>query len=301
MTMEEAAMIAVMGATGKTGGAAATKLLASGKKIRVIGRSEERLRKLRERGAETAVGDALDAAFLTSAFRGAKAVYAMAPADVTQPDIRSYYGRFGETIGQAVKSAGVKQVVFLSSIGAELPGGTGPIAGLHDVEERFKTLGVDVLFLRPGYFFENLYGSLPLIKHQGINGAAMEPDVPVVMTATRDIGAAAADELARGEFRGTSVRELLAPRDYTMAGVTKILGAKIGKPDLKYVRFPDADFAEALVKMGFSRGMAAAFVEMANAFNAGKLRPLEGRNKGTTMPTPFETVADELAAAYRAM
>ena len=47
--------------------------------------------------------------------------------------------------------------------------------------------------------------------------------------------------------------------------------------------------------------MADAFVEMAQAINAGKVRPLEGRNKRTTMSTPFETVAERLSAAYRAL
>ena len=192
-------------------------------------------------------------------------------------------------------------MVFLSSLGGELPGGTGPIAGLHDLEERFKTLGVDLLILRPGYFYENLHATLGLIKQQGINGGAIDPDVPVTMTATRDIGATAADELKRGEFRGISVRELLGPRDYTLAEATRILGGKIGKPDLKYVRFSDADFAATLVKMGISRGIADSFVEMCQAINSRKVRPLEGRNKSTTMPTPFETVAEQLAAAYRSM
>ena len=294
-------MFAVMGASGHTGKAAADSLLSAREKVRVIGRSEERLRGLRERGAETAVGDALDAAFLTSAFRGAKGVYAMVPPDLTQPNVRTYYGRFAETIARAVQGSGVKQMVFLSSLGAELPAGTGPIAGLHDLEERFKTLGVDLLILRPGYFYENLGASLGLIKQQGINGSAIEPGVPLAMTATRDIGAAAAEDLRRGEFRGTSVRELLGPRDYTMTEVTGILGKKLGKPDLKYVRFSDADVVAALTKVGISRGFAESFVEMAQAINTGKVRSLEGRNKRSTVPTPFDTVADELAAAYRAI
>jgi len=223
------------------------------------------------------------------------------PPDYTQPDVRKYYSRFGEAIGQAVRGSGVKRMVFLSSLGGELPGGTGPIAGLHDLEERFKTLGVDLLVLRPGYFFENFYGSLGLIKQQGVNGGALEPDVPLPMTATQDIGAAAADELSRSEFRGTSVRELLGPRDYTMAETTRILGEKIGKPALKYVRLPDSDFVGALVQLGFSQGLAEAFVEMCRALNARTIRPLEGRTKRTTMPTAFETFAERLAAAYRAM
>jgi len=294
-------MITVLGAAGNTGKVVAEKLLGAGNKTRVIGRSAERLRSLRERGAEVAVGDATDAAFLTSAFRGAESIYAMVPPDYRQEDVRSYYQRFGDSIGQAVRQAGVRQVVFLSSLGGELADGTGPILGLHDLEERFKTLGVDLLILRPAYFYENLFGSLGLIKSQGINGGVIKPDVALAMTTTRDIGAAAADELDRGEFRGTGVRELLGPRDFTLAEVTRILGEKIGKPDLKYVQFADVDFVGALIPMGFSRGTAEAIVEMCQAINAGRIRPLEGRNKRTTMPTPFETFADQLAAAYRAL
>ena len=46
-------MITVMGASGNTGKVVAEKLLSAGEKIRVIGRHAERLKPLRERGAET--------------------------------------------------------------------------------------------------------------------------------------------------------------------------------------------------------------------------------------------------------
>jgi uncharacterized protein YbjT (DUF2867 family) len=198
-----------------------------------------------------------------------------------------------------VRESGVRRVVFLSSLGAELSAGTGPIAGLHDVEERLKTLGVDLRILRPGYFYDNFFGNLALIKHQGINGGAIAPDVPFPMTDTGDIGAAAADELARGAFKGTSVRELLGPRDYTMREATRILGQKIGKPDLPYIQFPDGDFVGALTQAGFSPGIAASFVEMSHALSEGRVRSLQGRTPETTMPTPFEAFADRFAPAYR--
>src|SRR5579884_1590432 len=294
-------MITVMGATGKTGGAAAERLLSAGKKVRAIGRSADRLQALVKKGAEAAVGDVNVGPFLAAAFQGAEAVYVMIPPDYAQPDLRKYYNRVGETIEGALKQSAVRKVVFLSSLGAELPAGTGPILGLHDLEARFRKLNIDLLILRPGYFYDNLYSSLGLIKHQGVNGGAIKPDVPVAMTATQDIGAAAADELAGGQFKGTVVRELLGPRDYTMAEATRILGGKIGKPDLKYVQFPDADFARALMQFGFSQGAANAFVEMSHSFNEGKLHSQEGRNSRNTMPTPLETFADQWAAAYRAM
>src|SRR5262245_39559882 len=102
---EGMAMITVMGASGNTGKVVAEKLLAAGQRVRVIGRNAERLKTLRERGAETAVGNALDAAFLTSAFRGAESIYAMVPPDYSQEDLREYYALFGESIGKAVRGS----------------------------------------------------------------------------------------------------------------------------------------------------------------------------------------------------
>ena len=107
------------------------------------------------------MGDASDASFLARAFAGAETAYTLIPPDVRATDFRAHQDRVGEATVQALRQAGVKRVVFLSSVGADLPAGTGPIAGLHAQEERLRKLGVAVLLLRPGYFFENLHASLP--------------------------------------------------------------------------------------------------------------------------------------------
>lgn len=295
-------MIVVIGATGNTGNAAAGRLLDAGTKVRAIGRTAERLAPLTARGAEAAIGTVTDAAFLTTALRGADAVYAMVPPEYNAPDLLAVYDKVGEALVRALDAAGTRRVVFLSSLGAELPAGTGPIVGLRGVEQRLKALPeIDLLILRPGYFFENHFGSLGLIKAQGVNGGAIAPHVTFPQIATRDIGAVAADALLQGDFKGAVVRELLGPRDLSMAEATRIIGAKIGKPHLEYVQFPDDAFIGGLVQAGFSKGVAQLFVEMAQAINAGKVRSLEGRNARNSTPTAFESFADSLAQAYRAM
>ena len=293
-------MIVLMGATGNTGKVAAEALLSRGEKVRVLGRDAKKLQPFVARGAEVAAGDAADPAFLARAFAGADAAYTLIPPDMRAPDFRAHQDRVGEATVQALRQSGVKRVVFLSSVGADLPAGTGPIVGLHAQEERLRGLGVDLLLLRPGYFFENLYASLPLIRHQGINGSAIAPEVKLSMIATRDIGAAAAAALAAKDFSGVQVRNLLGPRDYTMVEVTRILGAKIGKPDLAYVQFPYEAFGAALEQAGLTKDMARLYVEMSRAFNAGIVKPVGGRTPESTTPTPFESFASELAAAYGA-
>jgi len=293
-------MIVLMGATGNTGKVAAEALLSRGEKVRVLGRDAKKLQPFVARGAEVAAGDAADPAFLARAFAGADAAYTLIPPDMRAPDFRAHQDRVGEATVQALRQSGVKRVVFLSSVGADLPAGTGPIVGLHAQEERLRGLGVDLLLLRPGYFFENLYASLPLIRHQGINGSAIAPEVKLSMIATRDIGAAAAAALAAKDFSGVQVRNLLGPRDYTMVEVTRILGAKIGKPDLAYVQFPYEAFGAALEQAGLTKDMARLYVEMSRAFNAGIVKPVGGRTPESTTPTPFESFASELAAAFGA-
>ena len=202
-------------------------------------------------------GDTNDAAFLTKAFRGADAVYTLLPTDPRAPDFRAEQDRQGETIVKAIRESGVRYVVALSSVGAELTEGTGVIAGLHAQEERLKKIeGINVLLLRPVSFFENFYTSLALIKQEGINGDSVEADLAIPMVATRDIADAAAKALKARDWKGVVVRELLGPRDLSYAEATRIIGEKIGKPDLQYVQFSYADQAQATVQAGLSESFA---------------------------------------------
>jgi len=296
-------MIAIMGASGHTGRAVADILLKEGQQVRVIGRARDRLQPLIDRGADAAVGDAADAAFLTRALRGSDGAYTLMPPDATHPDYRTYQTKVGEAMAKAVRDGGVKHLVFLSSVGADQPSGTGPIAGLHEHEQRLRTIpGLNALFLRPGYFFENHLLSLGLIKHQGINGSAMAGDLSIAMTATADIAREAARALRARDFTGVAVQEVLGPRDFTFKETTSILGKAIGRPDLAYVQFPyDAAF-DGMVTMGLSKSMASLYVEMSRGFNEGKIKSVEGRNLRNTTPTRFEDfAANVLAPAYRAM
>jgi uncharacterized protein YbjT (DUF2867 family) len=295
-------MITILGATGRTGGGAARRLLEAGERVRALGRSAEGLKALADRGAETRSGDAADAAFLTEALRGAEAAYVLVPPNPVSPDYPAEQARTVEAVARAVADSGVPRVVMLSSIGADRPEGTGPILGLRRLEERLKaTPGVHVLALRPGYFFENHLGTIGLIRHQGINGAAVDPDLAIAAVATRDIAAAAAEALAARDFTGFAVRELQGPRNLSMREATRIIGAAIGKPDLPYVQFGYDDLKGALVRMGLSESMAGLYAEMSRAFNEGRIRATEPRGPRNTTATRFETfVEDTYLPAYRA-
>jgi uncharacterized protein YbjT (DUF2867 family) len=291
-------MITVMGATGHTGREITNLLLAAGEHVRVLGRSESKLAELA--GAEPMAGDASDPTFLTKAFTGADAVYTLLPIDPASPDPRGDVNRMGAAIVQAVRDSGVRHVVALSSIGADVESGTGFIADLHVQEQRFRALtGVNVILLRPGSFLENFAVAFDLIRHEGINGDSVAPDARLPMIAVRDVAAVAAGALRSRDWTGVVVRELLGERDLSYAEATSIIGAQIGRPDLAYVQLPDADLVAALTQAGFSATFADLQAEMHRAFSDGRVVSREGRRPENTTPTRFEDFAAELARAYR--
>lgn len=293
-------MITVMGATGNTGKKIATALLRTGEKVRALGRSDSKLAELKKLGAEVLIGDMTQAAFLTKAFLGSEAVYTLLPTDRRSVNYRAEQDRQGEATIQAIRESGVRHIVFLSSLGAELNEGTGLIAGLHAQEERLTQLSdTHILLLRPGSFYENFYDSLGLITHQGINGDSVAPDLAIPMVATRDIADVAAKALAARRWEGVVVRELLGPRDLTYAEATRILGEHIGKPDLRYVQFSYADMLRALLEGGLSESFASLYVAMTQAFNEEIVKPREGRTPENSTPTRFEDFVGELAQAYQ--
>ncbi|MGH3588754.1 MAG: NAD(P)H-binding protein, partial [Pseudonocardia sp.] len=250
-------------------------------------------------GAETVAGDATDPAFLTSAFRGADAVHTMLPYTPAAPDFRDAQARLGEAIVTAVRDSGVRTVVAQSSLGAELPGGTGFIAAsLYPQEQRLRALeGIDLLLLRPTLFFESIVAAVDLVEAMGVNADVVDPDVPVPMISTRDIAEIAATALRSRDWTGVEVRTLLGPCDLTYAEATRILGAAIGRPDLQYVRLPDEEMAGALVEAGFSPDTAALHVEMGRALSTGTIT-YEGRTPRNTTPTRFEDVVAELLTGH---
>jgi uncharacterized protein YbjT (DUF2867 family) len=299
-------MISIVGATGHTGKVVADRLLNRNEAVRVIGRSQGKLQPFVARGAQAAAGDVADQAFLTDAFRGADAVYAMMPPDYHEPDYFGRYERVGTALARAIQASGVRHVVFLSSIGADQPSGTGPIVGLYRMEAKLAQIpNVNVILLRPGAFYENHFGSLGMIKHLGINGNVTGPDVVVPMTATHDVGVAAADLLqqmtASGAPAGVTVRELQGPRDLTYVETTRIIAERIGRPEVKYVQLSDADMLGGLQQAGFPAPIASLFIEMGHGFTSGLIRPLEPRRAESTGSTTFESFAEVLAGAYRAM
>ncbi len=287
-------MIVITGATGQTGAKIAESLMGKKDKIRVIGRSHDKLARFAAKGAETMAGDQSDAQFLTAAFLGADAGYLLIPPRLDSPDIRGYYNSLGDAAITAIRKSGIRKIVFLSSLGAEKDGGTGPVLGLHDVERKLEMMKTtDIVFLRAGYFMENTLANIPLIKSKGIAGNHIAPDAPVNTVATRDIASRAADALSSRSFTGHSYAEIYGQK-ITYREMTRIIGEKIGVPGLTYVQFSESDAVAGMTGVGISLNVAEAFVELAKGINAGKISTTIENPDRPTAPTGFGQFVDEV-------
>jgi uncharacterized protein YbjT (DUF2867 family) len=283
-------MYVIIGATGNTGREVANKLLAQGKKVRAVGRNADHLASLAAKGAEPFVGNVNDKNSVSKAFAGAKAVYLMFPPDVTHPDYQAYQDELTDGFASGIEKNGVTHAVTLSSIGADKPEGTGPIAGLHRLEKRLNGIsGLNTLHLRAAYFMENTLGQADAIAQMGYAAGPARPELKFPMIAARDVGEFAGDVLARLDFTGHAVQELHGPRDTSYGEITGIIARAIGKPDLKYVTLTRDQFVGAMMQMGLSKKSAGMMGEMADAMDSGLIKPLEARSARNTTPTSFDT------------
>ncbi len=293
-------MYIITAATGNIGKALATALLAEGKKVRVIGRSADKLKELTDKGAEAMVGDVNDPDFVNKAFSGGTAAFCLIPPSYHSDDFRKEQEQIGHNYANAVKANNIKYVMLLSSIGAHLRNGAGVVDGLGDMEEAFLALKeVNVLNLRPSYFMENLFGQIQTIKMMGVMASPVKGDIMFPMVATKDIAATAFRFMKDLAFKGNTIEYVLGSRDVSYNEVASVIGNAIGKPDLKYVEVPFEDAKNAMVMSGFvSANVAELFNGLAESMNNGTARNAHHRTTGNTTPTSLEDFAKVFAFAF---
>lgn len=284
-------LYAIAGVSGNTGRVAAETLLNAGEKVRVIVRDAAKAESWRARGAEVAVADLGNAEQLAAALKGADGVYLLLPPRVA-PGFRAYQQETGKALVAAVAQAKPAHVVLLSSVGAHIPEGTGPIAGLYPVEQGLRAVqaahpGVNVTFLRAGYFMENLAGSFAALG-DGILPGFTPVDAPIPMIATADIGRTAASLLREGG-KGLQTIQLGGPVR-TPADAAAALTRLLGRP-IQAVEAPTFAMAATLQSYGFPAELAGLYQEMTEAMLAGRVGWEQGAGiRNVEGTTSLETV-----------
>jgi uncharacterized protein YbjT (DUF2867 family) len=291
--------ITITGSLGNISKPLAQQLISAGHELTIISSSADKVAAIEALGATAAIGLVTDIDFLTKAFTGADVVYTMVPPNLGASNFREYVGSIGKNYAEAIAKAGVPRVVNLSSIGAHLNSGTGPIKGMYDVETVLNQLNnVAIKHLRAPFFYVNFLENIDMIKHMGILGANYPATARLVMVHPEDIAAVAAEELQK-EFTGKSVRYLVSD-DRTLGPITTVLGTAIGKPELPWVEFTDDQAFNGMLQNGLPPEMARNFVEMGTAIRSGVLWTDFDQNKPQAQGSiKLEAFAQEFADRFQ--
>ena len=316
--------IVVTGSLGRISKPLTKELVQKGHAVTVISSNPEKQKDIEALGATAAIGSVEDADFLAATFTGADAVYTMVPpGNYLDPslDVDAWCRRIGNNFAQAISRSGVKRLVHLSSIGAHLDKGSGIILAHREVELILDKLsGVATTFMRPVGFYYNLLGFIPMIKSQGLIAANYGADENLAWASPIDIAAAVAEELTAPlakeptmpvakDLTTPAAKDLTAPLtsrkvryvasdELTGHETASILGAAIGKPDLKWILVSNEQRQSVLEAVGLNPKIAAGLVEMFASQHSGLLMEDYYRNKPKLGKVKLTDFAKEFAAAF---
>jgi uncharacterized protein YbjT (DUF2867 family) len=296
---KKAMKFVITGSLGNISKPLAEKLVADGHSVTVVSSKADKTAQIEALGAKAAIGSVDDVAFLTKTFTGADAVYTMVPPNFGAGDWKKYIADIGENYAEAIHASGVKNVVNLSSMGAHMPEGCGPVSGLFFVEKALNALeGVNVKHLRPGFFYTNFLANAGMVKNMGIIGGNYGVNPKLVLVHPNDIAEVAAEEIQGLKFKGKSVRYIVSD-EKTTSEVAAILGKAIGKPELPWVDFKDEETVGGMLQAGVPEEIAKNYCELGIAVRSGEIKSDYLKNKPSVFgDTKFEAFAPVFASVY---
>jgi uncharacterized protein YbjT (DUF2867 family) len=287
--------IVVTTPTGQIGSKLANILLDRGAELTVIARHPDKVQHLASRGANVIAGQHDNAALLEQAIAGAHALFWVTPPIYRSHDPLGDSRRFADVGASVIQNHPNLHVVQVSSVGAHRPSGTGPIAGLHYTEEKFRTAGKNIVALRPNYFMENIFNSLHTIVTDGNIYITGPGSITAPQIATQDIAEIAADVLLSG-MNGHRIVDIVGPEDISFDRAAEIISQQIGKT-VRVVTVPGDKLKIGFIQAGLSPEVADLFIEMQAA--RGLPHEFLGDEKRTGEITYSQFVREVFLPAYK--
>lgn len=291
--------VTVTGSLGNISRILIEKLVSNGHDVKVITSNAERAKEIEQLNAIPLIGKVDDLDFVNNAFNGANAVYTMVPPSYETTELIK---KVGETYAKAIENNKIPFVVNLSGIGAHLPKGPGPSSANFYIENLYSSLSdTNVLHLRPGMFYSNFYGVMDLIKHQNIIGNNFDENVVLALSHPLDIANVAFDAIHNKNFEGKLYKYVVSD-ETTGKEIAQKLGNAVGKPDLKWVQFPDEEMFQSLLQQGMTEQMATTYIiDMGIALRNGTLLQTYFNERIELLgKIKFDEFAKAFAIAYNA-
>ncbi|MBD3375414.1 NAD(P)H-binding protein [candidate division KSB1 bacterium] len=292
-------MFTIMGAKSHIGFSLTQKILSAGKPVRILLRNHSNAKSLIQKGAELRSGNFMDQDYMRNAFADTRIVFVMIPINFFLPEFSQYLKKQVDIITNSIAANSVKFVVSLSSLGVQSNQRDGAISGFHYLEQQLDAMpDIHVLHLRPGYFMENFYAQVPIIRQYGIMAAPLRGDRPFSMIASMDVANYAARRMLILDFRDKHYQYLLGPKDRTMHEVVHVIGHAIGEPDLSFHQLPEETFVKAIVRAGISREKALKMDYYFKLMNRDALMHGIIRTRQNSTPTTLEQFSSKFAQLF---
>ncbi len=289
--------IIVSGSLGNIGKPLTEKLLGAGHEVTLISSDSNKKAAIENLGAKAAIGSVSDSTFLTETLKGADALFAMTPPNLGGQNVIANTTEAGNAFAKAIAATNIKRIVMLSSIGADLPTGNGPIAGLYNIEKLYNELNTSITFLRAGYFYTNFYNDVPMIKGAGIMGGNFPSDAKIPLVHPADIAQAAYEELEKNPS-GKNIRYIISDVR-TPGDLAKVLGTAIDKSDLPWIEFTDEQSLQGMAQAGIPEEIAKLYTEMGTGLRNGKIaEDFLKSNLSVDGKTKLEDFAKEFASKF---
>lgn len=221
--------VAVLGATGRTGGATLRHLVARGAPVRALLRRTDgsAADRLRAAGVTVVRADMEDPASLQAALEGCEQLFNVQPAFDARGRHEADRERLqGWNVAQAAASAGVRHVVQLSA-GPGTPSGLPHFDVKLEIRAAFESKGLVVTALHPAPFMELMTDGefAPALSTWGVEPRVVGWDVKIPWICVDDVGRAAAASLA-GPVPERSVARVLVADHQTLAECRALLRAR---------------------------------------------------------------------------
>ncbi|MDR6289432.1 uncharacterized protein YbjT (DUF2867 family) [Inquilinus ginsengisoli] len=285
-------MFAIMGATGRIGGAAALELRRRGRAVRAIIRDPAKAVALAEAGCEITVADIGDTAALTAALGGVEGVLAICPLNPSRGDATAEARVSIGSLAQALEAARPPRTVAISDYGAQHATGTGVTLIFHHLEQRLAAIP-GIAFLRSAEHMQNWARSLRAVTATGVLASLHHPlDKRFPTVSAADVGVIAADLL---DAAGPPPRILHAegPERTTAYEVAAALAGPLGRP-VEAVALPRGQWDQVMAAAYLSEDYVRLITELYDAHNAGRIEVEGGDIRRGTTP-----LAEALAALVR--
>lgn len=249
------------------------QLISAGHQVTVISSNTDKTAEIEKLGAHAAIGSIEDKEFLKQTFKGADAVYLMIPPNWVVQDFPAYQKSVADNYYDAVKENGIKHIVQLSSIGADLRVGAGPIDGLGYLEEQLGKLSdAQVMMLRPSYFYTNLLGMAGMIKQAGIMGSNFgNAEEKIVLVHPEDIATEAVKQLLSLDFKGHSFK-YISSDERSAHEIATVLSKAINKPNTPWFTFKDEESLQGMLQAGLTKTMAEGYTQMGKSIREGLIQ-----------------------------